>query len=108
MRYLIIHPEDSSTTFLKSIYNILEDFTIISKDSTQQKIIESIHSHDRVIMCGHGTPEGLLSVGQFDTIHGYVIDVNMVDALSKKDNSIFIWCNADQFVKKYKLKGFYT
>ena len=28
--------------------------------------------------------------------------------LKKKDNSVFIWCNADQFVNRYNLKGFYT
>jgi hypothetical protein len=32
----------------------------------------------------------------------------MVETLSKKDNSIFIWCNADQFVNYHKLKGFYS
>jgi hypothetical protein len=32
----------------------------------------------------------------------------MVEVLSKKDNSIFIWCNADQFVNFHKLKGFFS
>ena len=32
----------------------------------------------------------------------------MVELLKEKDNSIFIWCNADQFVEKHDLKGFYT
>ena len=31
----------------------------------------------------------------------------MVEELSSKE-CIFIWCNADQFVSRYYLKGFYT
>ena len=32
----------------------------------------------------------------------------MVDILREKKNCFYIWCNADQFVEKYKLAGFYT
>jgi hypothetical protein len=32
----------------------------------------------------------------------------MVPALNEKDNSVFIWCNADKFVNTFKLKGFYS
>jgi hypothetical protein len=32
----------------------------------------------------------------------------MVEVLSQKTNNIFIWCNADQFVTRHGLKGFYT
>ena len=59
-------------------------------------------------MCGHGAPMGLFSVGQFPKSNGFIIDETMIDVLSKKDNSIFIWCNADKFVNYYGLKGFYS
>ena len=62
-------------------------------------------------MMGHGSPGGLFSIGQFpigDRFSGYVIGVDMVEALSQKDNNIFIWCNADQFVNRHGLKGFYS
>jgi hypothetical protein len=75
---------------------------------TQNELIKLIEEHDRVMMCGHGSPLGLFSVGQFPDTKGYVIGSNMVETLSKKDNSIFIWCNADQFVNYHKLKGFYS
>jgi hypothetical protein len=39
---------------------------------------------------------------------GYVVGSNLVEALSQKDNNIFIWCNADQFVNRHGLKGFYS
>jgi hypothetical protein len=86
----------------------------------KQEIRELIKTHDQVIMMGHGSPNGLFSMGKFnidssirkghwdDPVWSYIIDIWMVEELDKKDNNIFIWCNADQFVNRCKLKGFYT
>ena len=57
---------------------------------------------------GHGSPGGLFSVQQLKSYNGYIIDESIVPHLLKKDNSVFIWCNADVFVNRYKLKGFYS
>ena len=108
MKTLIIHPKDESTHFLDIVYNPIPNKTIITGGVSQNKLIKLIEEHDRVMMCGHGSPHGLFSVGQFPDTKGYVIGSNMVKTLSKKDNSIFIWCNADQFVNYHKLKGFYS
>ena len=108
MKTLIIHPKDESTHFLDIVYNPIPNKTIITGGVSQNKLIKLIEEHDRVMMCGHGSPHGLFSVGQFPDNKGYVIGSNMVETLSKKDNSIFIWCNADQFVNYHKLKGFYS
>ena len=108
MKTLIIHPKDKSTHFLDIVYNPIPNKTIITGGVSQNKLIKLIEEHDRVMMCGHGSPLGLFSVGQFPDTKGYVIGSNMVETLSKKDNSIFIWCNADQFVNYHKLKGFYS
>ena len=40
-------------------------------------------------------------------LHHFLIDSSLVYLLREKD-CVCIWCNADVFVKKYKLKGFYT
>ena len=108
MKTLIIHPHDESTQFLDIVYNPIPNKTIITGGVSQEELIKLIEEHDRVMMCGHGSPYGLFSVGNFPNTKGYVIGSDMVDALSKKDNSIFIWCNADQFVNHHKLKGFYS
>jgi hypothetical protein len=67
------------------------------------------------MMMGHGSPAGLFAVGQFtDPSSGsrwgtsYIIDNTMVPLLSEKDNSVFIWCNADKFVDGFGLRGFYS
>jgi hypothetical protein len=108
MRTLVIHPKDSTTHFLDIVYRNIEDMTLITGGCTKEYIKKQIKEHDRVMMMGHGSPGGLFSVGQFNDGGGYIIDESMVDLLKEKDNSVFIWCNADRFVERYDLKGFYT
>jgi len=105
MKTLVIHPSDYSTDFLKPIYEGIENKTVITQDKTRDEIIELIESHDRVMMMGHGSPSGLFGIG-FNRL--FVIDNGLVEYLNKKDNNVFIWCNADRFVNRFGLKGFYT
>jgi hypothetical protein len=107
-KFLIIHPKDKSTQFLDIVYKNIPNKTIITGGVTKEEVKKLIEEHDRVMMCGHGAPMGLFSVNQFPKSGGFIIDHTMIDVLSKKDNSVFIWCNADQFVNRYQLKGFYT
>ena len=105
---LIVHPEDPSTVFLKGIYSNHKDKTVISCGVTKTRLRKLIENHKQVIMCGHGSPSGLFSVGQFSDSGLYIIDDSMLLSLRNKTNSIFIWCNADQFVSRHSLKGFCT
>lgn len=107
MKTLIIHPTDKSTDFLKPIYSDIPDKTIITGGVTKDELKELIVLHDRVIMCGHGSPNGLFGVGQFPD-RGMIIDKTFVDVLKTKNENIFIWCNSDKFVNYYGLKGFYS
>jgi len=110
MKTLVIHPKDRSTDFLKPIYADLDDVTLVTGGWSQDRIKEAIQTHDQVIMMGHGSPNGLFTMGQFpsNTYLSYVIGADMVEVLNQKDNNIFIWCNADQFINKHDLKGFYS
>jgi hypothetical protein len=107
IKTLVIHPKDSSTDFLKPIYQHLTDATILTGGKTKDEVRELIEQHDKIIMLGHGSPSGLFSCGQFG-MDGMIIDRSMVAALGNKKNNIYIWCNADKFVNLYYLKGFYT
>lgn len=109
MKTLVIHPTDPSTSFLDIVYNNVPDKTVITGGISKNELNELIQSHDRVMMMGHGCPYGLFSVRQFNEVeNGLIIDHNTVKLLNEKDNSVFIWCNADQFVNKYNLKGFFS
>lgn len=108
MNKLVIHPHDPSTTFLTKAYENLSDVTLVRGGVGRQDLKNMVEDHDQVIMLGHGTPHGLMSVGQFPDARGFVVDDTFAPLLEKKDNSIFVWCNADQYVNWNKLKGFYT
>jgi hypothetical protein len=105
MKTLIIHPKDSSTDFLKPIYSGLDEVTLVTRDWSRDQIIEAIQTHDQVMMMGHGGPWGLFGINFPEAL---VINGKCVEALSQKDNNIFIWCNADRFVNHHNLKGFYS
>lgn len=104
MKTLIIHPKDSSTDFLRRIYDSLSDFTLITSGE-KSEVIRQIKNHDRIMMMGHGTPWGLLSVGQFDCV--YIMDDSTASLLEGKE-CVFIWCNADKYVLRHSLKGLFS
>lgn len=107
MKTLVIHPKDSSTDFLSVIYADKKHWTIINDPNVSSKVLkEQIQSHDRIVMLGHGTGQGLIAMkNRYDFRH--IISPAWVYLLRDKI-CVYIWCNADVFVKKYELKGFYT
>ncbi len=100
MKTLVIHPKDSTTNFLSVIYSD-KDWTVINTNTSKKILKEQIKTHDRIVMLGHGTEKGLIG---FDRL---VIDSTWVFLLREKI-CVCIWCNADVFLEKYGLKGFYT
>ena len=100
MKTLILHPSDITTDFLKPIYEGRE-WTVINTDISKTKLINHIRKHDRIVFLGHGTWDGLMGYGRF------VIDSTWVSFFKDK-LCVYIWCNADIFVREHNLKGFYT
>ena len=64
---LIIHPDDRSTDFLKPIYASIEKATIITGGKSKNEVVELIEQHDRTIILGHGSPNGLFAMRQTKT-----------------------------------------
>lgn len=100
MKTLVIHPKDVTTDFLSEIY-VDKDWTVINTDVPVETIEEQIIKHDRIVMLGHGDLDGLYGYGK------RVINFTLVPLLIEKQ-CVCIWCNADLFVERYGLKGFYT
>ena len=107
MNTLVIHPKDDSTVFLNKVYENLDDVTLVQGGVSRDQLKDMVRSHDQIMMMGHGTPHGLMSVGQFNG-HSYVVDGSFAPLLAEKSNSVFIWCNADEYVNQNELKGFFT
>lgn len=106
MRTLIIHPDDRSTDFLRPIYSGIEDATVLTKDISRRRLEKEICSHDQILMLGHGSPSGLFNVARLG--EGYFTINDKQVPLLRDKRCIFIWCNADQFVKRHQLDGLFT
>jgi hypothetical protein len=100
MKTLVIHPEDPTTGFLKTIYQEKE-WSVINHDVNKEDMMNTIKNYDRVYMMGHGTPYGLLG------FNCYVIDEDFVEILENKI-CVYIWCHANLFCSKFNLKGLKT
>lgn len=103
MGILIIHPKDESTDFLIPIYKDL-DCEVIRKIPNKSVFRRKIIEADYIIFLGHGCADGLLDPKDY---YRLIIDSKYVQFLRNKKCS-YIWCNARDFVNKYKLQGFST
>jgi hypothetical protein len=108
MNTLVIHPEDPTTEFLTKIYKNLDNTNVIRRGVSKNNVGELIQTHDRCFFMGHGTPNGLMSVGMFKDSWGFIIDTNMVSSLIHQKDNMYIWCHAKSFVERYNLHGLYT
>lgn len=108
MKTLVIHPEDKTTEFLTAIYANLSNKTVIKGGVSKSELRVMAEEHDRILMLGHGSPDGLLSRCQVPTGGLFIVDESMVSVLKNKLNCIFIWCYADQFVRRHGLAGLCT
>jgi len=107
-RPFVIHPNDTTTDFLKDIYkdknwNLANDGDQRREFLSRQtpRLHYDVKHSPCVIMLGHGTKSGLFGKG------GYVIDEKSAKYLKRKEN-VYIWCNADKYVEQHGLAGFYT
>jgi hypothetical protein len=103
---LVIHPEDITTHFLKSIYSEDANINVITRDFIKSELIVEIEKADNLIFMGHGDIKGLF---EKNNSYRYIIDSSFCSLLESK-NCLLIWCNADEFVKKNKLRfnGIFT
>lgn len=102
MKTLIIHPEDPTTEDFTVVYAGF-DFTVSRGYESNSKLMGLIKDHDRIIMLGHGSEKGLFDLKR----NRIIVNSKAVYKLREKD-CVFIWCNADKFVKRYGLKGLNT
>ena len=106
MKTLIIHPDDRSTDFLCPIYSKIKGATVLRNNVSPAHLVNEIRRHDQILMMGHGSPYGLLNCAQIGK-GSFSIEKKHASLLKKK-RCIFIWCNADEFVKQHQLRGIYT
>ena len=106
MKTLIIHPQDSSTDFLKPIYTNIKRKTVLSKNVSRDKLLAAVRSQDTIIMLGHGSSNGLFNVSGIGK-GMLVVGESLVEELRGKQ-LIAIWCNANLFIERHSLPALYS
>jgi len=104
MKTLVIHPYDPTTDKLELVYKNHPEFTVCRDNGISKKdLYKLIEEHDRIIMMGHGLPQGLINSDRND----FLVDSSFYDLLETKD-TCSIWCYSYDFFKERNLKGFHT
>lgn len=106
MRTLVIHPYDPTTRFLGRAYQYI-DANVLSSYVDRRRLSHLMERADRIMMMGHGSQRGLFSPS-VRAKSPYIIDTRLADQLRERDNNIFIWCYASDFVRRHRLGGFTT
>lgn len=110
---LVIHPKDESTVMLNYVYEG-KGFDVINDPNISRiDLINAIKSHKRIIMLGHGGPQGLCHPDMIR--YGYVrngnrpfiIDDSLAYLLKTKE-TISMWCFSDQYFIRNNIPGFHT
>jgi hypothetical protein len=101
MKTLVIHPKDPTTEFLSVIYEGKGYTVITDRDIKFNDLLKKVKQHDRIMMMGHGCAYGLIG---FMTSF---MNKRFIKVLRTKD-CVCIWCNADKYVEREGIKGFYT
>jgi hypothetical protein len=109
MSTLVIHPSDKSTDFLKPIYTQVKNALVIKGGITKNKLKILMEEAETVIMCGHGSPDGLYAIGQFDDLgyNDFIIDKSFSQLLKDKEMVVAIWCYAQQFIEAQDIQPAY-
>lgn len=107
MTTLIIHPDDRSTDFLIELYEDIPDKIVVREFTPADELKTMMSASRQVIMCGHGNDDGLLCINYLGDMD-YIVNEEMVDVLKTRTNSVFIWCNAADFVVTHNLCGMFS
>lgn len=104
MKTLIIHPKDNTTDMLKYVYINHSEYTVCRDNGiSKSELRKLIENHDRIIMLGHGLPQGLINEAR----NGFLIDDSFAELLKSKD-TLSMWCYSDRYFSRHNIKGFHT
>ena len=110
-RVLVIHPHDSSTEFLSVIYrsNPVDSFVLMTEADSNSAISDAMMSDEfsRIMILGHGSELGLFARNGNDMFGRLIVSSHHVQFLRDRE-VIGIWCNANIFAEKYRLRGLFS
>ncbi len=102
----IIFSKRNDTLFLRNIWKDIDNINVVevgSSDDYDKVEGALLAEQDTIILCGHGSSNGLL----YPNFEGEIIHRDNLD-LYKDKIIIGIWCYASDFAIKYNLHGFFS
>ena len=102
---------DVDTAVLRHLWNGMPDAKIVEigkfTRNARRMVDEAIEQEtEMLVMCGHGTPEGLINPN-FTDYDRYLIDRRNKDKIKAK-SIVGIWCHARDFAERYGVRGFWS
>lgn len=102
---------DTDTAVLRNLWNGMPDVKVVEigkfTRNARRMVDEAIAQEtEMLVMCGHGTPEGLINPN-FTDYDRYLIDRRNKDLIRAK-SIVGIWCHARDFAERYGVRGFWS
>lgn len=110
---LVVHPKDITTSVLTCLYKGT-DSKIVDHTASKHEIEYMLHhcpSHERIMLLGHGSKNGLFSHTDYNVpeLDRIIVGHPHVNHLRHHgENIIGIWCHADKFARKEGLHGLFS
>ena len=105
----VIHATDPTTQALTHLYEERHDVVCrLTETATNGDVVRAIRNAESLMMLGHGNEYGLFSTpncsGQYERL---LVSGRHVEFIRPKQ-CIAIWCNADEFARRYGLHGLFS
>lgn len=102
---------DTDTAVLRNLWNGMPDVKVVEigkfTRNARRMVDEAIAQEtEMLVMCGHGTPEGLINPN-FTDYDRYLVDSRNKNLIKAK-SIVGIWCHARDFAERYGVRGFWS
>lgn len=102
---------DTDTAVLRNLWNGMPDVKVVEigkfTRNARRMVDEAIAQEtEMLVMCGHGTPEGLINPN-FTDYDRYLVDRHNKNLIRAK-SIVGIWCHARDFAERYGVRGFWS
>ena len=102
---------DTDTAVLRNLWNGMPDVKVVEigkfTRNARRMVDEAIAQEtEMLVMCGHGTPEGLINPN-FTDFDRYLVDRHNKNLIKAK-SIVGIWCHAKDFAERYGVRGFWS
>lgn len=105
---LVIHPQDRSTEFLRTLYKDIEGVTILRGEQSRKELSSILYHRppgELFLLLGHGSGDGLFRKEGND--YRCYVGRSMAYCL-KRHPLVGIWCHANRFAEGAHLHGFFS